>query len=59
MKEEAASVASPGDEQSSELLILPDGRILAHNLTPVMASVLTLLNPEDDTIKSRLATQSK
>ncbi len=59
MKEEAESIASSGDEQSSELLILPDGRILAHNLTPVMASVLTLLNPEDDTIKSRLATQSK
>ena len=41
-------------EWSSEILILPDGLVLVHNLTPVMAGVLHELNPDDDTIKSRL-----
>lgn len=31
----------------SEILILPDGRIFAHNLTPEMARVLADLNPAD------------
>ena len=34
----------------SELLLLPDGRILAHHLTPELASFLrTVLDPEDAT----------
>lgn len=37
----------------SELLILPDGRILVHNLTRTMAAVLRELNPADDTIRPR------
>ena len=31
----------------SELLLLPDGRILVHNLTPAMAALLHQLDPED------------
>ena len=31
----------------SELLVLPDGRILVHNLTPAMAALLHQLDPED------------
>jgi hypothetical protein len=34
----------------SELMLLPDGRILAHHLTPELASFLrTVLDPEDAT----------
>jgi hypothetical protein len=34
----------------SELLLLPDGRILAHHLTPELASFLrTLLDPKAST----------
>lgn len=40
----------------SELLIMPDGKIYAHNLTPEMAAVLSELNPEDETIKQRVIT---
>jgi len=37
----------------SELLILPDGRILVHNLTPTMAALLRELNPAEDVIRPR------
>ncbi len=37
----------------SELLICPDGRILAHNLTPALARVLAPLNPGDATMNRR------
>lgn len=37
----------------SELLILPDGRILVHNLTPAFAEVLHELNPEQEEIAAR------
>jgi hypothetical protein len=37
----------------SELLILPDGRILVQNLTQPMADILNGLNPKDKTISSR------
>ena len=40
-----------------ELLILSDGTVLAHNLTPVMAGVLQVLNPTDETLRQR-ASQS-
>ena len=45
--------ASPGKNQVSELLILPDGQILVHNLTPVFAGLLHELNPDDEHISSR------
>jgi hypothetical protein len=38
---------------STELLVLPDGRILVHNLTPAFAAVLNELNPADEAIKLR------
>ena len=59
MKKDPDRVEPAEDEQSSELLILPDGRILVHNLTPAMACVLNELNPEDDTIKLRLEQHNK
>jgi len=37
----------------SEFLILPDGKILAHNITPVMARVLAELNPRDRAMRRR------
>ena len=40
-------------EPTSEVLILPDGRILAHNISPVMARVLAKLDPADETMKQR------
>ena len=38
---------------TSELLILPDGRILAQNITPVMAKLLLGLNPKDKLMRQR------
>ena len=38
---------------ATDLLILCDGTVLAHNLTPVMAGVLHQLNPEDETMRRR------
>lgn len=38
----------------SELLILPDGRVLVHNLTPVMAKLLGELNPAEEEIRLRI-----
>lgn len=38
---------------SSELLILPDGRIFVQNLTQPMAELLHELNPRDETIAVR------
>jgi len=37
----------------SEFLILPDGRILAQNITPTMAKLLSELNPEDKLMRQR------
>ena len=36
-------------ESVSELLILPDGRILVHNLTQPFAELLHELNPDAET----------
>jgi len=38
----------------TELLILPDGRILVHNLTPTFAGLLKELNPAAGQISSRV-----
>ena len=46
--------ASPGKDQVSELLILPDGRILVHNLTQTFAELLHELNPDAEQITSRI-----
>ncbi len=41
------------DAQTSELLILGDGTIFAHNLTPAMAALLAELNPDDAAMRRR------
>ena len=46
---------SSGESQVCELLILPDGKILVHNLTPAFAGLLQELNPGDEQISSRVA----
>jgi hypothetical protein len=44
----------PRAELISELLVMPDGQIYIHNLTPEMAAVLAELNPDDPTIARRV-----
>jgi hypothetical protein len=43
-------------ELMSELLIMPDGMIYVHNLTPALAAVLSELNPEDTSFRRRVVT---
>lgn len=43
----------------SELLLLPDGRILVHNLTPEFARLLSELNPDDPQILPRSTNQAR
>ena len=43
----------------SELLIMPDGRVLVQNLTQPMAELLRELNPHDKTIAARAVKESK
>jgi len=38
---------------SEEILILADGRVLAHNLTSEMAAILRQLNPRDEPMQQR------
>ena len=40
---------------TTELLILPDGQILVHNLTQPFAELLKELNPNDEQIQPRAA----
>ena len=44
---------SAAEKSVSEALILPDGRIFVHNLTPEMARVLAKLNPADEAMSRR------
>jgi hypothetical protein len=44
---------------ATDILILSDGTVLAHNLTPGMADVLHKLNPKDATIKARAGRNRK
>jgi hypothetical protein len=53
------SYRSPGQDQVSELLIMPDGRILVHNLTPAFAGLLHELNPAAEQISSRLSRRNQ
>jgi len=48
---------APPVEVTCELMIMPDGQIYAHNLTPLMAAVLGELNPSDQAIRERLVQQ--
>jgi hypothetical protein len=48
--------ASPPDAcaiTETHLLLLPDGRVLVHNLTPAMAQVLQRLDPQNTFIQKR------
>ena len=40
--------------EKGELLVLPDGQILAHNITPEMAAVLSGLDPKNPLMKQRM-----
>ncbi len=42
-----ATTPTPGIEVDAELLLLPDGRILAHHLTPELAALLQTACPTD------------
>lgn len=48
------SSALPETSLLSELLILPDGRILVHNLTQPVAELLRELNPACNQIAARV-----
>jgi hypothetical protein len=51
----SAKAATPDASASlSDLLVLPDGNILAHNLTPALAELLKELNPGDEQLRRRL-----
>ena len=52
-----AAVRAPGE--TSEMLLLPDGRLLVHNLTPAMARLLQELNPDDPQIKPRTCLETE
>jgi hypothetical protein len=43
----------------SEMLILPDGRILAQNITPMMAKLLSKLDPNDGFMRERARAGNK
>jgi hypothetical protein len=53
MKTTKQGSARGSETLNTELLILPDGRILVQNLTQPMADVLSHLNPKDDAIRPR------
>jgi len=46
-------------EWQTELLLLPDGRVLIHNLTPAMADLLTHIAPTDLAMHQRAANSRK
>jgi hypothetical protein len=51
-----ASENAPLDSPlTTELLILPDGRVLVHNLTRPFAAILAELNPRCGQISERVA----
>ena len=54
MKPDANNKPAAGKRPlTSELLLLPDGRILVHNLTPTFAGLLKELNSDDEQIRLR------
>jgi hypothetical protein len=44
---------SPLRATQTELLLLPDGRVLVHNLTAALAAVLNELSPDDERLSVR------
>jgi len=54
----ARKADNPGarcDEAFIDLLVLSDGTILVHNLTPAMAEILSEINPSDPAFRPRVA----
>jgi hypothetical protein len=47
--------APSNPEATSEILILANGTVYAHNITPQMARLLTLLDPADLPMRARAA----
>lgn len=47
------AAARDGGRASAEILILPDGRLLVHNLTPAIAAMLAKLAPQDAEMRRR------
>ena len=43
-------------EAVTEVLLLPDGRVFAHNLTPTFTALLAELNPADPQFAPRVVT---
>jgi hypothetical protein len=41
--------------ESSEILILPNGQVLAHNITPQLARLLVELDPGNEPMQRRAA----
>jgi hypothetical protein len=50
---ESPNVPTTRSASTIELLIQADGKILAHNLTPAMAELLSAINPLDERMKKR------
>jgi hypothetical protein len=55
MKQDANDRTPASAPLTTELLILPDGRILVHNLTQPFAELLKELNPGDEQLAPRAA----
>jgi len=57
-RQSEANQSAPPDSCAStpavDILILSDGTILVHNLTPAMAAALNAVNPQDPTIAPRV-----
>jgi hypothetical protein len=45
--------ATTSANSSTEILLLPDGQMLVHNLTSAVAAVLAELNPHDELMAAR------
>jgi hypothetical protein len=48
-----SKMATACNASTTELLIQADGTVLAHNLTPAMAELLSTINPSDKPMKQR------
>jgi hypothetical protein len=46
-------------DAACEFMVLPDGTLLAHQLTPALAAVLAQVNPADATMRQRAAGAAK
>lgn len=53
MKDGSSTSTCLPETATNELLLLPDGRVLVHNLTPELAGWLAELNPGDPQLASR------